>query len=105
VEVGRGRERRELRELVVDVRGDAGLDRARIVGRPRDEARDERLDGERLVVREEAARVADERLARRKWAERYGVDVAEDSNIRTPTRILRAASTKRGPRGGRAKDD
>src|SRR6185436_5534890 len=39
------------------------------------EARDERLDGERLVVREEAARVADERLARREWAERYGVDI------------------------------
>lgn len=34
-------------------------------------------------------------------AERYGVDVAEDSNIAKPTRSLRAASTKRGPRGGR----
>jgi hypothetical protein len=38
-------------------------------------------------------------------AERYGVDVADDSNIKKPTRTLRAASTKRGPRGGRAKDD
>ena len=38
-------------------------------------------------------------------AERYGVDVADDSNIKKPTRTLRAASTKRGPRGGRTKDD
>ena len=38
-------------------------------------------------------------------AERYGVDVADDSNIKKPTRALRAASTKRGPRGGRTKDD
>jgi hypothetical protein len=34
-------------------------------------------------------------------AERYGIDVADDSNVATPTRSLRAASTKRGPRGGR----
>jgi hypothetical protein len=34
-------------------------------------------------------------------AERHGIDVDEDSNIAKPTRSLRAASTKRGPRGGR----
>jgi hypothetical protein len=34
-------------------------------------------------------------------AKRYGIDVDEDSNIAKPTRSLRAASTKSGPRGGR----
>jgi uncharacterized protein DUF6582 len=34
-------------------------------------------------------------------AKRFDVEVAEDSNVATPTRSLRAASTKRGPRGGR----
>jgi hypothetical protein len=34
-------------------------------------------------------------------AKRHGIDVDEDSNIAKPTRSLRAASTKRGPRGGR----
>jgi hypothetical protein len=34
-------------------------------------------------------------------AKRYDVEVADDSNIAKPTRSLRAASTKRGPRGGR----
>jgi hypothetical protein len=34
-------------------------------------------------------------------AERYGIDVDKDDNIRKPTRSLRAASTKAGPRGGR----
>jgi hypothetical protein len=38
-------------------------------------------------------------------AERYGIEVEEDSNVRRPTRSLRAASTKRGPRGGRMKAD
>jgi hypothetical protein len=37
-------------------------------------------------------------------AERYDIDVSKDANIRKPTRSLRAASTKAGPRGGR-KDD
>jgi uncharacterized membrane protein len=37
-------------------------------------------------------------------AKRHGIDVDEDSNIAKPTRSLRAASTKRGPRGGRKKD-
>jgi hypothetical protein len=37
-------------------------------------------------------------------AKRHGIDVDEDSNITKPTRSLRAASTKRGPRGGRKKD-
>lgn len=34
-------------------------------------------------------------------AKRYGVEVSEDSNISKPTRSLRAASTRQGPRGGR----
>lgn len=34
-------------------------------------------------------------------AERFDVEVADDSNVATRTRSLRAASTKRGPRGGR----
>src|SRR5436190_18279365 len=38
-------------------------------------------------------------------ARRYGMEIGEDSNIRKPTRSLRAASTKRGPRGGRMKPD
>jgi hypothetical protein len=38
-------------------------------------------------------------------AERHDIDVEEGSNIRKPTRSLRAASTKRGPRGGRKKTD
>jgi len=37
-------------------------------------------------------------------AKRYGIDVDEGSNIAQPTRSLRAASTKSGPRGGRTKD-
>ena len=42
--------------------------------------------------------------ARRKTldaAKRYGIDVDKDDNISKPTRSLRAASTKAGPRGGR----
>ena len=38
-------------------------------------------------------------------AKRLGVDVDEESKIARPTRSLRAASTKAGPRGGRKKDD
>jgi len=34
-------------------------------------------------------------------AKRHGIDVDADSNVAKPTRSLRAASTKRGPRGGR----
>jgi hypothetical protein len=37
-------------------------------------------------------------------AKRHGIDVDEDSNIAKPTRSLRAASTRSGPRGGRKKD-
>src|SRR5688500_9539033 len=37
-------------------------------------------------------------------AKRHGIEVEEDSNIAKSTRSLRAASTKRGPRGGRKKD-
>jgi hypothetical protein len=36
-----------------------------------------------------------------KAAERYGIEVDKGDNIRKPTRSLRAASTKAGPRGGR----
>jgi hypothetical protein len=34
-------------------------------------------------------------------AKRFDIEVDEDSNIAKPVRSLRAASTKRGPRGGR----
>jgi hypothetical protein len=37
-------------------------------------------------------------------AERLGVEIDEDSDVAKPVRSLRAASTKRGPRGGRKKD-
>ena len=36
-----------------------------------------------------------------KAAKRYGIDVDRDDNISKPTRSLRAASTKAGPRGGK----
>lgn len=36
-------------------------------------------------------------------AERHGIEVSKDDNIRKSTRSLRAASTKAGPRGGRKK--
>jgi hypothetical protein len=38
-------------------------------------------------------------------AERYNIEIEEDSNVSKPTRSLRAASTKRGPRGGRKDPD
>ncbi len=38
-------------------------------------------------------------------AKKYGVEVDEDSNVSHPAKSLRAASTSRGPRGGRARDD
>src|SRR5436190_12656108 len=34
-------------------------------------------------------------------ARKYDIEIAPDDNIVKPTRSLRAASTKRGPRGGR----
>jgi hypothetical protein len=34
-------------------------------------------------------------------AKRYDIEVDEDANVRKTVRSLRAASTKRGPRGGR----
>ena len=37
-------------------------------------------------------------------AKRFDIEVDEDSIIAKPTRSLRAASTKRGPRGGRKND-
>ena len=36
-------------------------------------------------------------------AKRHGIEVEDDSKVAKPTRTLRAASTKRGPRGGRKK--
>jgi hypothetical protein len=37
-------------------------------------------------------------------AKRHDIEVDQESAIARPTRSLRAASTKRGPRGGRKKD-
>ena len=34
-------------------------------------------------------------------AGKHGIEVDEDSNVRRPTRSLRPARTKRGPRGGK----
>lgn len=34
-------------------------------------------------------------------AKRHGIEIDEESNIAKPVSSLRAASTKRGPRGGR----
>jgi hypothetical protein len=36
-------------------------------------------------------------------AKKHDIEVDEDANVRKSTRSLRAASTKRGPRGGRKK--
>ena len=36
-------------------------------------------------------------------AKKHDIEVAEDANVRKSTRSLRAASSKRGPRGGRKK--
>jgi hypothetical protein len=38
-------------------------------------------------------------------AKKHGIEIDADSNIHKPTRSLRAASTKRGPRGGRKKPE
>lgn len=38
-------------------------------------------------------------------AKRFDIEVSEDSNVARAVRGLRAASTKRGPRGGRKKSD
>jgi hypothetical protein len=38
-------------------------------------------------------------------AKRHDIEVDEDSTVAKPTRSLRAASTKAGPRGGRKKKD
>jgi hypothetical protein len=48
--------------------------------------------------------IAAKERARRKIlsaAERHGIEVDKDDNIKKSTRSLRAASTKAGPRGGR----
>ncbi len=37
-------------------------------------------------------------------AERYDIEVGEGDNVRKTIRSLRAASTRRGPRGGRKED-
>jgi hypothetical protein len=34
-------------------------------------------------------------------AKKHGIEVAADSNVAKPAKSLRAASTKRGPRGGK----
>jgi hypothetical protein len=34
-------------------------------------------------------------------AKRYGIEVDEESHVAKPARSLRAANTKKGPRGGR----
>jgi hypothetical protein len=34
-------------------------------------------------------------------ADRMGIEIDKDDNVRRPTRTLRAASTEAGPRGGR----
>ena len=38
-------------------------------------------------------------------ARKHDIEVDEESNIAKPTRSLRAASTRSGPRGGRKKSD
>jgi len=38
-------------------------------------------------------------------AKKYGVEVDEDDKVSKPTRSVRAASTKAGPRGGKKKPD
>jgi len=51
---------------------------------------------------------ADKEKARKKIlaaAKKHGIDVDEDDKIAKPTRGLRAASTKAGPRGGKKKPD
>ena len=37
-------------------------------------------------------------------AGRHGIEVGDDDNVASPVRPTRAASTKRGPRGGKKKD-
>lgn len=37
-------------------------------------------------------------------AKKHGIEVDADDNVSKPTKALRAASTTRGPRGGRTKD-
>jgi uncharacterized protein DUF6582 len=37
-------------------------------------------------------------------AKKHGIEIADDDNVAKPARSVRAASTKRGPRGGRKKD-
>jgi hypothetical protein len=49
---------------------------------------------------------ADKERARKKIvsaAGRHGIEIDQESSVARPTRSLRAASTKRGPRGGREK--
>lgn len=38
-------------------------------------------------------------------AKKHGIEVDEEDNVAKPTRSVRAASTKRGPRGGKKKPD
>lgn len=51
---------------------------------------------------------ADKEKARKKIlaaAKKHGIDVDDDDKIAKPTRGVRAASTKAGPRGGKKKPD
>lgn len=49
------------------------------------------------------SKAARERARRRilSAADRHGIEIDGDDDVRRPTRSLRAASTKAGPRGGR----
>ena len=38
-------------------------------------------------------------------AKKHGIEISDESNVAKPARSNRAASTKRGPRGGRKKAD
>jgi hypothetical protein len=38
-------------------------------------------------------------------AKKHGIEIDEDDKVAKPTRSVRAASTKRGPRGGKKKPD
>src|SRR5690348_3400117 len=59
-------------------------------------------------IQTEFESAADKEKARKKIlaaAKKHGIEVAEDDKIAKPSRGVRAASTKAGPRGGRKKAD
>jgi hypothetical protein len=64
--------------------------------------------GEHLPINDESDRIRERdrqgARAREKIvtaAKRYGIEVDEESHVAKPARSLRAANTKKGPRGGR----